>query len=313
MLTTFTATLTPMLMMFSCILIGYILNKTKTIPKGSQNILSRLETYAIIPALTISSFSKYCSIATLQQQMQLVIYSLIAVAVAITIATPLSALFERKGYIRNIYKYALAYGNFGFMGNAIVLALLGEEALVHYMIFTTPLQTGVLTWGVAQLVPVKGDRGSFWKKLANPSFISIVIGAIIGITNTRQYIPAFLLNMMTDLGNCMAPLAMLLTGMVIGDYEIRALVAKPKVYIASLLRLLVLPTVILLLFALLGASEYHLKLILFAYAAPLGLNTVVYPAAYDLDTSTGAAMAVISHSLSVLTIPLMYALLTTFI
>ena len=48
----------------------------------------------------------------------------------------------------------------------------------------------------------------------------------------------------------------------------------------------------------------------FAFAAPLGLNTVVFPAAYGEDSSTGASMAMISHTLCVLTIPLLYALMT---
>ena len=51
-----------------------------------------------------------------------------------------------------------------------------------------------------------------------------------------------------------------------------------------------------------------LTLALFAYATPLGMNTVVFPAAYGGETKTGASMAMISHTLSVVTIPLMYLL-----
>jgi len=51
-------------------------------------------------------------------------------------------------------------------------------------------------------------------------------------------------------------------------------------------------------------------LCMFAFGTPLGLNTVVFPAAHGGDTSTGASMAMISHTLSVLTIPLLYALVT---
>ena len=47
-------------------------------------------------------------------------------------------------------------------------------------------------------------------------------------------------------------------------------------------------------------------LIFFAIATPLGLNTIVYPEAYGGDPETGASMAMISHTLSVITIPLMY-------
>ena len=39
-------------------------------------------------------------------------------------------------------------------------------------------------------------------------------------------------------------------------------------------------------------------------------DTVVFPAAYGGDTSVGASMAMISHTLCILTIPVMYSLLT---
>ena len=40
---------------------------------------------------------------------------------------------------------------------------------------------------------------------------------------------------------------------------------------------------------------------------PLGLNTVVVPAAYGKDTSVPAGMALVSHALSVVTIPLVFS------
>jgi len=40
----------------------------------------------------------------------------------------------------------------------------------------------------------------------------------------------------------------------------------------------------------------------------LGLNTVVFPAAYDGDTTPGASMALISHVMSIITIPVMFAI-----
>ena len=79
------------------------------------------------------------------------------------------------------------------------------------------------------------------------------------------------------------------------------------------LYLLILPALYCAILLLLGANELILTLALVAYATLLGLNTVVFPAAYGADTSTGAGMALISHVLSVVTFPLMYALLTLFI
>jgi predicted permease len=44
-------------------------------------------------------------------------------------------------------------------------------------------------------------------------------------------------------------------------------------------------------------------------AMPLGLNTIVIPSAYGKDTSVGARMAIISHLLSVITIPVIFSMI----
>ena len=41
---------------------------------------------------------------------------------------------------------------------------------------------------------------------------------------------------------------------------------------------------------------------------PLGLNTVVFPAAYGGDTTPGAGMALVSHLILVITIPVMFSI-----
>ena len=113
---------------------------------------------------------------------------------------------------------------------------------------------------------------------------------------------------------------MLLAGITVASYPFKDMISDKKVYIASLLRLTLIPAVIIgclfgikelinLVFGL-EINNTVLHLCFFSTAAPLGLNTVVFPAAYGGNPKTGASMAMISHTLCVITIPLMYALLT---
>ena len=72
-------------------------------------------------------------------------------------------------------------------------------------------------------------------------------------------------------------------------------------------------TIGLLLLKFIGAGKEIMTMALFAFAAPLGLNTIVFPAAYGGDTKTGASMAMISHTLSVVTLPIMYLVFIEFL
>ena len=309
----FLSTLSPMLMMFACMVIGYILNKKKLCPDNTATVLSKLETYVLAPALTINTFSKYCTIASLSEQYMRILFCLLILAIAIGIAFALTPLFTGKGYNRNVYRYALTFGNFGFMGNAIVPAILGEPALYDYMLFTLPLSLAVYTWGIASLIPKREGKQNPLKSLLNPSVFAVVIGAVLGLTGATEHLPGFVGSTLTGLGSCMGPIAMVLTGFLIGQYPIKKLLSNKKVYIAAVLRLFILPALFIVILKVLGADDTAMIMCLFGFATPLGLNTVVFPAAYGGDPSTGVSMATISHTVCVITIPVMYALLTMFV
>jgi predicted permease len=307
----FLATIVPMLVLFGCIIIGFLLKKFRILPSDSATVMSKLETYVFVPALTLSTFMTNCSFATLKEYIDIIFYSCIALAVAMGIAIPLSCLFVRKkSYKRSIYQYALTFANCGFMGNAIIMAVMpGTEGLFKYLLFTLPLSVGIYSWGLYILIPRHSNDGGFLKRFFNPSIIAMLVGIVLGLTGTSKYIPSFLVQIVDSTKVCMAPVAMILTGFVIAGYPFKGLLNDKKVYIATGLRLLILPTVILVFLRICGASDLVMRLAFFAFATPLGLNTVVFPAAYGGDSHTGASMAAISHTLCVITIPIMYTLL----
>lgn len=306
----FLSTFSQMLVMFCFILTGFLLKKFALLPDNADKVLSKLENYVLVPALVIDTFMTNCHIGPLVENANLIMYSLILLAAALAISLPLSKVFARgaadEAYQRSIYKYALTFGNFSFMGNAVVLGVLGDAGLFKYLLFTLPLNIAVYTWGVIILVPHGAVKGSPLKNLFNPIFVSLLFGMLLGIFDVGAYLPGFLTSTISGAKACMGPIAMILTGFVIGGYNIRALLAKGRVYIAAALRLIVIPALMLGGLRFFGAGEDVLTPALFAFATPLGLNTVVFPAAYGGDTETGASMAMISHTLSVITIPLMY-------
>jgi predicted permease len=77
--------------------------------------------------------------------------------------------------------------------------------------------------------------------------------------------------------------------------------------VVSLIRLLVFPAIFLVLGEVFGfAGSTRFLCALCTLAMPLGLSTIVVPAAYGRDTSQAAGMALISHALSCITIPIIF-------
>ena len=312
----FNLTLVQMLMMFSLILMGFLLQKKGILPEKSDTAMARLETYIFVPALSLFNMMNNCTVQAFKENWTLLLYGFLITLAAILVSYPLSKIFVRRGklspaeeYQRNIYKYAMTFGNFGFMGNFIVLGIWGDEFFYKYLMFTLFMSILCNSWGLYVLIP-KEQNSSFGKNLKkgllSPPIIGVLTGMILGLLGVREYIPSFLMRALEEASKCQGPVAMVLAGVVIGGYRIKNLITNKKVYLASFLRLIVIPAVLMIILKVAGMNKELMTLALIAVATPLGLNTIVYPATYGGDTETGASMATLSHTFSVITIPLMY-------
>lgn len=312
----FKLTLSQMLMMFSLILVGFILRKKSPLPDNSDTVMSKLETFVFVPALSLFTMMSKCTVETFTENSALILYGAVMIGVAAALSYPLSMLFVRKvkgspelAYQRNIYKYAMTFGNYGFMGNFIVLGVWGADFFYKYTLFTLVIAIVCNSWGLYILIP-KDQNVSIWKNLKKglltPPIIALVIGIAVGLLGLGKYVPEFIMSALDNAAVCQGPVAMVLAGFVIGGYNFKGLILNKKVYVATLFRLILIPSALMLLLGALGVNKEIMTLALIAFATPLGLNTIVYPAAYGGDTETGASMAMISHTLSVITIPLMY-------
>ena len=330
---TLLATLTPMLTLFSCIIIGFVLRKASIIPDEGSKVLSKVLVWVFYPALCFSSMARFFTVQTISIHTTNLLMTTVSLSIAIGIALPLSSLFVKgKVYELGIYRYALVFANSGYMGDPLVQALFGEEVLSYYKLACLPISIAIYTWGVSILVPKDKKSGNVIKKLLNPPIVSMLLGMAVGLicgalVNTAPVdstaydtvFPAFIVKTLDSLKSCMGPTAMILAGITVAKYDFPSLFKNKKVYIATALRLIILPSIILgalfgikeLINFVFGVSIDNTPVILlfFALASPLGLNTVVFPEAYGGDPKTGASMALISHTLCVITIPLMFSLL----
>lgn len=220
---------------------------------------------------------------------------------------------------RGVYRYALAFANSGYIGDPIVLAMFGEAVLAYYKLFCLPLSIVIYTWGISVLTPQGSGKGAGFKRLLNAPTIAMLLGILMGLSGLGTHMPTFLVSALDSLKACMGPTAMLLAGVTIARFDFFGMLKMKKVYFATALRLVFIPAVLIaVLFGVktlanslfgLSIDNNVLFLCFFATAAPLGLNTVVFPEAYGGNPETGASMALISHTLCVISIPLMYALM----
>ena len=307
----FIPTLNQMIYLFAFIVIGYLIAKCKIVPKGSAGVLAKLENWLFIPALVMQTFIQNFTVKTLGVTWKLFVFGFAIDLVMFPLAILCSRTVTRDSYLRKIYTYGLCFSNFGFMGNAVVSALF-PSVFYEYIVFTLTLWIPIYLWGVPSLLISDGKKKSLASRLksfVNPMFIAMIVGMVIGLLNVN--LPSSVNNVISTSANCMSPVAMILTGFTVAELDIKKALTNGGVYAISAFRLLLFPLIAIGAFALipLNIPSSYVICAVCSIAMPLGLNTIVIPAAYGKDTSVASGMALVSHLFSIITIPLIFMLL----
>ncbi len=317
----FFSTLGQTIYLFLLILIGFVLTKTKIIPAESAKILAKLENWIFIPALMFKTFMDDFTVDRLGRSGRVFLFSAAILVVVVPVAILLSRGLAKDTFTRHIFTYGLAFSNFGYMGISVVNAVFPQYA-GDYLVFTMPLYILIYMWGVPNLL-MSEEKTSFkqnLKSLLNPMFIGMFIGMAIGLVTSLMpdvSLPAAvqppvqaLDSVVTALKSCMSPVAMLLTGITVANIDLKKTFSNLQIYSVTIARLIVIPLAFLAVLKLIPGLPQNLFVCLIASVAmPLGLNTVVVPSAYGKDVSVAAGMALVSHLLSCVTIPLIFLLM----
>lgn len=287
--------------LFVFAIVGYILSRVKIVKPEQAQILSNLLVYVFLPANIIKTFAKNCTLEYICERYNILTVGFISMIIIAVLAHFGAKLLSKNLYNRKVYEYSMVVPNFGYMGSALAESLIGTEGLLDCMMIFIPVSLYTYTVGYCMLA----KRELSFKKLINPVMISLGIGIIIGVFRIR--IPGIVDSVLVKSSSCMAPVSMILTGIVISEYKIGELANNKNVYITVLLRLIIIPVVVGILVKMIAGEEIARFAVIF-YAMPCGLNTVVFPKMVGEDCRIGAGFAFISNIAACFTIPLVFGL-----
>ena len=114
------STLNHIAVLFSFILIGFVLKKKNILSDGSGRTLSRLENGIFMPAVVINTFWNNCTVENISRKWIFLVYSTALLIAAVALAFIISKFLTKDEYLRKVYRYSLSVSNFGFVGTALV-------------------------------------------------------------------------------------------------------------------------------------------------------------------------------------------------
>ncbi len=289
------------IVLFIAMIAGYIAKKGRLLNTESTKSLSSLLVYITNPCLIICSLqmdydSNVLFVAGCVFLLSVAIHTFLAIF-SHFIFKPIKSRNERT-----VYTYALTYSNCGYMGYPIMMAIFGDDIGLFYgVIFTTAFNLFTWTHGV---IVMSNESKIPWKKLIyNPALISVILSMILFLCKIR--LPQTVNDGLSLVGDMTFPLSMLIIGSLLADMKLLEILMQKKLYLFSLLGLIIMPAIMMGVAIAVGLPEYLSIIGITMCAAPVAANTAVTAEVYGNDSALAARLVGITTLFCLITMPFM--------
>lgn len=292
--------LNQVLMMFSLMLVGYILYTRKLLDETGTAQLSTILLQLCTPAIIINSFNIDFSFEVLSELGLSFGLALVSILIGLLIAR---LIF---GKTHRIEQFAITFSNVAFFGIPLVSGLLGNEYVTYLSTFI--LAFNLLIWTVG-LFLVTGDKSvmSLSKFFRTPAFIGMALGFILFISPIKM--SGFIQQSVASISAMNTPIAMLLLGTYLAKSTLVDIFNNKHVYTIAFLRLILIPMIVFGLLSLLPNLQAEIRLvILIATSAPTATTLAIFSQKYGDDYAYGAQIISLTNIMCLFTIPILVTL-----
>lgn len=295
--------------------VGYAMFRTGKISQEGSKSMGNLLIFLSLPCVIINSFLVE---RTPERITGFFVSALMAILVLV-LSMMISRLILGRHAIDN---FAGSFANPGFFGVPLIVASVGQGGVFYIAAFIAFLNLLQWTYGVSLLQnsdengllvkkEKKAEDEGFGKKagalakrfVTAPFMIAILIGMFFFLTGIPM--PSVLSKSVSYIAGLNTPIAMFAIGVYMAQTDILKMFTKPRLYLVSLVRMIIIPAVTIALLCVLPASMSEMKLaVLIAAACPVGSNVAVYAQLHNKDFAYAVETVVISTLLSIVTLPL---------
>lgn len=297
--------------LFLLIVPGFLIRKTGLVNSDASPVINKVLVWILSPAMLVNSFLKPFDSNEFLGCIGVAAFSFIAHSIFTVVA--LLSFRKTAPAKRNVYQFAMIFSNAGFMGIPLIIDVLGKEKAIYATFYVIFFQ--IFVWTVGSYIYSRDTKYFSVKKiLLNPGVIPILAGIVIYVTGLGGIIPEVVVSAVDKLSSSVVPVSMIIVGIRLAECDLKGIFLNPKLFLCIGIRLLLLPT---LLFGTMFISSklgiYHNEMVfaaaLICASAPSAAFTNSFAEMFGGDGAEASKCVSISTLLSVLTMPLVAALL----
>lgn len=306
----FAATLHALAPLFLLILLGYGLKRARVLHAAHVPVLNGLVVNVTFPALIVHSLAVAPVLPT--QTLRLPLALLLAELLVLALAFGLGRVARLPRPTWGALLMTATFGNTGFLGYPITLALLPRQfpaaILIDQFGMTIPMYVSVSLIG-ASFGATGADRTAVLARFfRSPMFWAVLVGGAARLISWPSIPGADVVaQCLTYLGQGTTPLVLLALGVALRPGAVRA---RPgAALLACALKLFVLPLLMWVVCRLLGLNGDERAVGVLMAAMPTAVMASVLSGQHDLDGDWAVGVVFVSTVLSAVTMPLLMAVL----
>ncbi len=305
-----------MLILFTIVLLGAIARKIHLMNDDFDTLLSKLVMTVTLPGMILDSVLSNTNLPDSHTIMMMLVYSTVLYVLVCLFAW----IFVRLVYrgvprpAQGAHAYLISFGNTGFIGFAVLGAIMGNDAVLYGAVYNIPynvflFSVGMLfiastgSDGAAAKKPVKEQVKAIAKQLVSPCLISCFVAmflALFGVTDS-----GYIGQTCNLLGQMTVPAAMLVIGSTLAKQPLKQMVNDGWSYLTSFMRLAGVPLLIFFVGGIFIHDPYILAVIVIESAMPAASSGIMMCLAYGGDTMTMSRGTFITTIFSLVTLPLL--------
>lgn len=295
--------LDTMLVLFGIMALGYGANRAGILDEVSNGRISRLVLSVTTPLMIIKAVFSESLTGDKSEVVTIFMLGLGMYAILPLFARIAVRLLRVKPDDSGTYEMMLIFANTSFIGYPIMKSLFGDWAVFYSSILNMPFNFLVFTYGVYLVSRSSKDSFRFGiREILNPGVVASIVALLFYFSGLR--LPSGMIRIMSLVGDTTVPLSMLTIGSSLALIPVKDLFREPRLYVLSVIKLLIMPAACYLLLSLVLKDQFLINMITINVGLPAGTMTVMISSQYNGNTRMASIGVFITTLASIATVPL---------
>ena len=297
-------TLCEMLVILFAMAMGFLAHRLGYFNSETDQRLSKVVLNITMPAMILGAVCTGDTLPEVSVVLGILKVALVFYLMEFLVALVLPPLLGGTAGQKGVWRYGLMFPNVGFIGYPVAVALFGPEALFYAVILVLPFNLLSFTLGPLMLT---GAKRFSLRQMFSPCVAASLLALVLALARLRP--PEMVGEALEFVGGITVPLSLMFVGSLLAGLPLGRLLASPRLWIMTAVRLLAMPMLLTPILRLMGAEAMILGIAVVQMAMPVAVNGSLLSMEYGGDAECMAQITFVSTLASIVTIPVIAALL----